>query len=137
MKKASNILYLVGSILCFVAAGSCLVCGLVFSILGAAQVFNEATNATPEQIEAANLAFLLTGIVCLVMALPTIAAGIVGLKARPLALPGNKNRGIHIAAIVLGAVVCEYVLIAGAVLALILSNRKPLEKEAAEAEVVE
>ena len=138
MKKASNILYLVGSILCFVAAGSFLIVGLVFTILGGLQIFNQDTTATPEQIEAANLTFLLVGAISLVMIFPTIVGGVVGFRARRYAYPGNRQKGLHITAIVFGAISGEYILIAGAVLGVILSNRKPIENERIkDAEIVE
>ena len=132
MKKAANILYLVASIIGFIGGSALAIIGPVFAILGALRVFDTATDITPKDAEAANLAFLVLGILFIVLAALYFVAAGLALKARKNLVAGACGKGIHIACIVFGVLTAEPVLIVPAIFSCCIDVEKKPEPEKAE-----
>ena len=132
MKKATNILYLVASIIGFIGGGTLATIGPVFAILGALRVFDTATDITPKDAEAANLVFLVLGILFIVLAVLYFVAAGLALKARKNLASIASGKGIHIACIVFGVLTAEPVLIVPAIFSCCIGVENKPEPEKAE-----
>ncbi len=133
MKKASNIILLIGAIIGFVTAISLSICGIIFLVLGSptmVQIIKEGIqNGTLETTESLDVAiaiwqatFISMGVFMLLFQLVMLASSIVGLIARK-----RESKPLYVVAIVLGAIGNEIIL-AGAILGRIAVRHKGNEK---------
>lgn len=138
MKRAANILFLIGAILSIVAAASYFICSIVFIVLGTSPALREAiiesinsgqaTTTLPSAEEAATFmqaTFVATGIVMFIPALCAIPSAIFAFKAR-----NSDKKVFFILNIVFGVLSSATVNVVGAVFALIKGDtieNKPVE----------
>ena len=134
MKKASDILLLIGSILSFSLIAVYLISSIVFFVLGspaAKQFILDGINNgsigssipadSPEQLVTILQAmFIASGVVMFIPMAFAIVSGIVALKARR-----NATRGLYIANIVFGIISGSEINLVGAILGLIASRHNP------------
>ena len=127
LKKAANILFLVGAIFAIVWAVGYLVGGIVTAVIGGSQTFKDAfleaaskadPEATAETIEAAYLivqyALVSSSVLCFVCFAFCIPSTIFSFKAR-----NSDNKAFFILNIVFGILSWTIVNVVGAVFALI------------------
>ena len=138
MKRAANILFLIGAILSIVAAASYFICSIVFIVLGTSPALREAiiesinsgqaTTTLPSAEEAATFmqaTFVATGIVMFIPALCAIPSAIFAFKAR-----NSDKKAFFILNIVFGVLSSAAVNVVGAIFALIKGDtieNKPVE----------
>lgn len=138
MKRAANILFLIGAILSIVAAASYFICSIVFIVLGTSPALREAiiesinsgqaTTTLPSAEEAATFmqaTFVATGIVMFIPALCAIPSAIFAFKAR-----NSDKKVFFILNIVFGVLSSATVNVVGAIFALIKGDtieNKPVE----------
>ncbi len=138
MKRAANILFLIGAILSIVAAASYFICSIVFIVLGTSPALREAiiesinsgqaTTTFPSAEEAATFmqaTFVATGIVMFIPALCAIPSAIFAFKAR-----NSDKKVFFILNIVFGVLSSATVNVVGAIFALIKGDtieNKPVE----------
>lgn len=132
MKRVTRILYLVGAIFSFSFAGASLIIGFVFALLGALRVFTPDASTSPAQAEAANLTFLIVGIVFLVYTVPAVLGGIFAFRCRDELLLKEKRKGIHIATLVCGAITFEPFLVVPAIFSFRIYAERKTEGETAD-----
>ena len=137
MKKVARILYLVGGIYSFVCTGTAVVIGFVFALLGALRVFREDPTTTAARAEAANLTFLILGIVFLVYAIPMLLAGLFALRSRNVLASNKHDKGLYITTMVFGIITFEPFVIVPAIFSMRISNWKTPEKEEVNGEVAD
>jgi len=126
MKKASNIILLVGAIMAFVSAVSMFICGIMFIAgIGFVASIITAEGGSAASAESADMAaeivtfvYAVIGIVFIFVAILMVVAGIISLIAR-----SKETKGLYIAAIVFGVIGSEVCLV-GAILGLIAKNRE-------------
>ena len=127
MKRAANILFLVGMILSIVMGVSMLIAAITCIVLGAVPAFRDALldviqRYAPEQaagdIEAAlqfaQITMVACGVVYLIVAAFAVPSAIFAYKAR-----NSDNRTYFILNIVFGVLACVEVNVVGAIFALI------------------
>ena len=137
MKKVAHILYLVGAIFGLVGGAVLITLGLVFTTLGAVNIFNYDEALEPAKADAANLVFLIVGVVFLVWSILYFIAGAIGFQARTALRNGVKSKGIYISAIVFGAITVEPFMIVPGIFSCRVANYPEPEKEEVQAEVVD
>lgn len=110
MRRASEILLLIGSILAFVIAGLFLLLSLAYLVVGYGALHNELAEALKNgsihatsmgremTVDEVELVFLIVGYVFLALAPLCLAIAIVGLMTKK-----KRSRGLYIASMVLGA----------------------------------
>ncbi len=127
MKKAANILFLIGGIFGIISIVICAVAGFGFLILASdrftaffVQMGEDAVASSPDtEISPAEIAASIQGMlqsyaVIVLLSLPfTIACTILAFKAR-----NTNKKGIYIAALVLGILNSSWLIIIGGILAL-------------------
>lgn len=140
MKKASEILLLIGFILGIISAVGTLVTSIVFFVLGSpafTDILIEGLKdgstktdfpGTPEE-QAALIQgiFSTVGACCIFGMLVEVAAVIVAFFARQ-----RQKQGLYIATIVLGALCGGVCLVVGSIFGLVAVNRNPAPLEAQE-----
>ena len=131
MKKASNIVLLVGSILGFVAAGGLFIAAVVFIILSTPAftdfiregIQNGSITTDASDIEIAIGIVVATFITCavffIIVGVLSIVSSIIALKARK-----EGRKGLYIACLVLGILSNEVVLV-GSIFGLISNKKEP------------
>ncbi len=128
MKKASNIMYLVNMIICFVLVGLFLLIGIAQIVIGCIPAIQDAIKEGLQNVEEQyrELVFGITigsiigsGVMCLVAAAFAAASAILSLMART---KGNKT--LYILNIIFGALGGGEVAIAASILALIADSKE-------------
>ena len=131
MKKASDIVLLVGSILGFVAAGGLFIAAVVFIILSTPAftdfiregIQNGSITTDASDIEIAIGIVVATFITCavffIIVGVLSIVSSIIALKARK-----EGRKGLYIACLVLGILSNEVVLV-GSIFGLISNKKEP------------
>ena len=127
MKRAANILFLIGAILSIVTAVSLVVTSIILILVGVLPVFKDAlmdiaNRYAPEQaaadIEAAlaiaRVVMITYGVTFLVIAIFSSVSSVVAFKAR-----NTDNKTMFILNIVFGVLGCVEVNVVGAIFALI------------------
>ena len=127
MKKAANILFLVGFILSIVMGVGMLIASVVCIVLGAVPAFKDALvefaqRYAPEQaaadidlaIQIAQATLIACGVVYLIVAAFAVPSALFAFKAR-----NSDNRTYFILNIVFGVLACVEVNVVGAIFALI------------------
>ena len=127
LKKAANILFLVGMIFAIVWGVGYLIGGIVTAVLGGSQVFKEAfieaaskadPEATAETVEAAYLlvqgSLIGSAIVCFICCAFCVPSAIFAFKAR-----NTDNKAFFVLNIIFGILSWTIVNVVGAVFALI------------------
>ena len=145
MKKASNILLLVGGIMCIIIAVSMVLMAVSFFAISSSteaikeflkESIDEEFNYDP-YLQAARIGLIVCGVVFAIVALLNIILSIFANQGRQ---PSAKH-GDFVANIVLGVFAGNSICIAGGVLGLVAESKKdkkaPAEESAAEAEEVE
>lgn len=143
MKKASEILLLIGFILAIIGAVSLLICAIVFFVLGSPSmreaiieginngtiVVNGYSGSAEEIANVYQAAMLGSGFGMLVGMAVEIAGAIVCFMARQ-----RKKQGLYIATIVLGALGAGACLIVGAIFGIVALGQQPAQEQPAELE---
>ena len=136
MKRASEILLLVGSILAFVVAGLFLILSPVYLVIGYGALHNELAEALkngtihattmgrPMTVDEMELVFRVVGFVFLGVAPLCLAIAIVGLMAKK-----KKSRGLYIASMVLGALLNPPLTFLGGLFGIISLSSEPKTAE--------
>ena len=116
MRKASDIVLLVGLILGFVTAGSLFIAGIVCLVLGSpigVELLGksmEAGNVAQEEQDVAVLAWTLSmifsGILMMVLGVLSILSSVFAIQARK-----KTSKGAYITSLVFGALINEVVLV--------------------------
>ena len=133
MNKAKNIVLLVGAIIAFVSIFGLLISSIIMFIFGSPLCFDimvegvkngsvhvSGYDGTPEEIaKFAQMLLIIVGAVLLVLILPYIAGGIVGLIARK-----RESTALNVAVLVLGIISANYVLAAGGVIGLVKQEQE-------------
>ena len=127
MKRAANILFLIGFILSIVMGVSMLIASVVCIVLGAVPAFKDALvelaqRYAPEQaaadidlaIQIAQATLIACGVVYLIVAAFAVPSAIFAFKAR-----NSDNRTFFVLNIVFGVLACVEVNVVGAIFALI------------------
>lgn len=131
MKKASDIVLLVGSILGFVAAGGLFIAAVVFIILSTPaftdfiregiQNGSITTDASDTEIAIGIVVatFITCAVIFIIVGVLSIVSSIIALKARK-----ESRKGLYIACLVLGILSNEVVLV-GSIFGLISNKEEP------------
>ena len=127
MKRAANILFLIGFILSIVMGVSMLIASVVCIVLGAVPAFKDALvelaqRYAPEQaaadidlaIQVAQATLIACGVVYLIVAAFAVPSALFAFKAR-----NSDNRTYFILNIIFGVLACVEVNVVGAIFALI------------------
>ena len=127
MKKAANILFLIGGIVSIVTAASLVIAGVILMLVGLLPVFTDAVmdlakSYAPEEaakdIQAAfeimKIVLISYGVTCLFIATFSAVSAVVAFKAR-----NTDNKAMFILNIVFGVLGCVEVNVVGAIFALI------------------
>ena len=127
MKKASNIILLIGAILSFASIIGLLIGAIILFVLGSPVCtqfiidginngsINSSYGGSVEEVATfVQLTLIITAVVLLIVAVPTVASGILALRARRL-----EKEGLYIASIVLGVVCGNVIIIVGAILGML------------------
>ena len=127
MKRAANILFLVGAILSIVMGVSMLIAAVTCIVLGSVPAFRDALvdliqRYTPEQaaadieagLQIAQITMIACGVVYLIVAAFAVPSAYFAFKAR-----NSDNRTYFILNIVFGVLACVEVNVVGAIFALI------------------
>ena len=130
LKKAAQIVMLVGAILGIVSIVGLLIAAIVFFIVGGnadliRQMIADGTikttaQGTPEEIaQVVATVFVALGVFCIVLVVPALVAAILGFKNKSVV-----SKGGLIATIVLSVLGCNTVLLVGSILGVVVVGRE-------------